>query len=120
MPTYDYECTTCRHTFETFQSMKADPLTDCPSCGASDLRRVISGGTGVIFKGSGFYVNDSRGSSKTTAGESGGAETGAAKTESGAKPKDGAKTDGAAGKEPTPTAASNTGGSSGDTTSKTS
>ena len=114
MPTYDYECTTCRHTFETFQSMKADPLTDCPSCGASDLRRVISGGTGVIFKGSGFYVNDSRGSSKTTGSESGGAETGAAKTESCAK------TDRAAGKEPTPTAAANTGGSSGDTTSKTS
>lgn len=119
MPTYDYECTTCRHTFETSQSMKADPLTDCPSCGAPDLRRVISGGTGVIFKGSGFYVNDSRGSSKTTGTESAGAETGATKTESGAKPKDSAKADRTVSKEPTTAAASNTGSPAG-SASKTS
>ena len=65
MPTYDYECANCQHTLEIFQSMMDDPLTDCPSCGTPQLRRVISGGTGIIFKGSGFYVNDSRGSSKT-------------------------------------------------------
>jgi len=66
MPTYDYECRSCGYRFETFQSMSDDSLTICPDCGKEQLRRLISGGTGVIFKGSGFYVNDSRKSSSTT------------------------------------------------------
>lgn len=66
MPTYDYECRSCGYRFETFQSMSDDSLTICPDCGKDQLRRLISGGTGVIFKGSGFYVNDSRKSSSTT------------------------------------------------------
>jgi len=66
MPTYDYECRTCGHSFETFQSMSDDSLTICPECGKPQLRRLISGGTGVIFKGSGFYVNDSRKKSSTS------------------------------------------------------
>ena len=66
MPTYDYECRYCGHSFETFQSMSDDPLTLCPECGKEQLRRLISGGTGVIFKGSGFYVNDSRSKSSTS------------------------------------------------------
>jgi len=66
MPTYDYECRTCGHSFETFQSMSDDSLTICPECGKPQLRRLISGGTGVIFKGSGFYVNDSRKKSSST------------------------------------------------------
>lgn len=71
MPTYDYQCDHCGHTFETMQSMKDAPLSVCPECSTAALRRLISGGTGVIFKGSGFYVNDSRkagsgGSSSTT------------------------------------------------------
>lgn len=60
MPTYDYQCENCGHTFETMQSMKDAPLSVCPECENSALRRLISGGAGVIFKGSGFYVNDSR------------------------------------------------------------
>lgn len=67
MPTYDYRCDDCGHTFETFQSMKDDPLRDCPACGVSSLRRIITGGTGVIFRGSGFYVNDSRPEAKKAA-----------------------------------------------------
>lgn len=63
MPTYDYQCDSCGHTFETMQSMKDAPLSVCPECENASLRRLISGGTGVIFKGSGFYVNDSRKSS---------------------------------------------------------
>ncbi len=59
MPTYEYECTSCGHTFEAFQSMSDAPLSECPVCGKF-VRRVIFGGSGVIFKGSGFYVNDSR------------------------------------------------------------
>ena len=66
MPTYDYECRSCGYRFETFQSMSDDSLSTCPDCGKEQLRRLISGGTGVIFKGSGFYVNDSRKSSSTT------------------------------------------------------
>jgi putative FmdB family regulatory protein len=57
MPTYEYECKSCGHTFEAFQAMSDDPLKSCPQCG-KDVRRLIFGGTGVIFKGSGFYVTD--------------------------------------------------------------
>jgi putative FmdB family regulatory protein len=63
MPTYDYQCDTCGHDLEVFQSMKDAPLTMCPECNNATLRRVITGGTGIIFKGSGFYVNDSKRSS---------------------------------------------------------
>jgi putative FmdB family regulatory protein len=59
MPTYDYVCQDCGHEFEAFQSMKDDPLTDCPSC-QGKLKRLVGGGTGIIFKGSGFYINDSK------------------------------------------------------------
>ncbi|MBL8967459.1 MAG: zinc ribbon domain-containing protein [Spirochaetaceae bacterium] len=59
MPTYEYECKTCGKTFEAFQSMSDAPLSSCPECG-KPIRRLIGGGTGVIFKGSGFYVNDSK------------------------------------------------------------
>ena len=61
MPTYDYRCSNCGHELEAFQAMSEDPLTDCPNCGTPRLRRLISGGTGVIFRGGGFYVTDSRG-----------------------------------------------------------
>jgi putative FmdB family regulatory protein len=66
MPTYEYECTSCGNTFEAFQSMSEEPLRTCPECGQS-VKRVIGGGMGIIFKGSGFYKNDSRASS--SAGE---------------------------------------------------
>lgn len=57
MPTYEYECTVCGHTFEEFQAITDKPLAKCPKCGAP-VRRLISGGAGLIFKGSGFYVTD--------------------------------------------------------------
>jgi len=57
MPTYEYECKICSHTFEAFQSMSDEPLKQCPECG-KEIRRLIFGGAGVIFKGSGFYVTD--------------------------------------------------------------
>ena len=63
MPTYEYECKSCSFSFEAFQSMKDDPLNDCPECG-KEVRRLINGGAGVIFKGSGFYVTDKSKSSK--------------------------------------------------------
>ncbi len=60
MPTYDYECEHCGHTFEAFQSIKAEPLKTCPSCKRKALRRLIGCGAGVIFKGAGFYATDYR------------------------------------------------------------
>jgi len=57
MPTYGYECKSCAHSFDYFQSMKDEPLKVCPKCG-KELRRLITGGTGIIFKGNGFYVTD--------------------------------------------------------------
>jgi putative FmdB family regulatory protein len=59
MPTYEYECKSCAHNFEAFQSINEPPLSNCPRCGR-EVRRLIRGGTGVIFKGSGFYVTDKK------------------------------------------------------------
>jgi len=57
MPHYDYQCEKCGNTFEVFQSMTEEPLKICPACKGS-LKRLISGGAGIIFKGSGFYKTD--------------------------------------------------------------
>jgi len=57
MPTYEYVCTACGHEFEAFQRISAEPLTTCPACGGR-VQRKISGGAGLIFKGSGFYQTD--------------------------------------------------------------
>jgi putative FmdB family regulatory protein len=65
MPTYDYVCDACQHEFESFQSIKADPLKKCPECGKMKLRRRIGPGAAVIFKGSGFYQTDYRSESYT-------------------------------------------------------
>lgn len=58
MPTYQYRCSTCDNRFDAFQKFSEDPLTDCPVCGGS-VRRVIQP-VGVVFKGTGWYINDSR------------------------------------------------------------
>jgi len=57
MPTYEYECTDCGYQFTKFQKMSDEPVKVCPKCSGS-VRRLISGGAGMIFKGSGFYVTD--------------------------------------------------------------
>jgi len=57
MPTYDYECTKCKHTFEILQKMSDKPLEKCPKCGAI-VKRLIGKGSGIIFKGTGFYETD--------------------------------------------------------------
>jgi putative FmdB family regulatory protein len=74
MPTYEYVCTSCGADFDVFQSMSDAPLKVCPTCGNS-VRRKINGGTGIIFKGSGFYKNDSRKSSAPRGSASGGDAT---------------------------------------------
>ncbi|MGD9611421.1 MAG: FmdB family zinc ribbon protein [Kiritimatiellia bacterium] len=57
MPTYDYECRKCGHRFEKFQSITAPSLKTCPKC-KGKVARLITGGAGIIFKGSGFYQTD--------------------------------------------------------------
>lgn len=57
MPTYDYKCENCDHMFEYFQAMSDLPLKKCPECNGK-IRRLVSGGSGLIFKGSGFYLTD--------------------------------------------------------------
>ena len=64
MPTYEYRCKACGHDLEVVQAFADDALTTCPSCGAEELRKVFVS-VGISFKGSGFYKNDSRGSSST-------------------------------------------------------
>ena len=64
MPTYQYACTECGHAFEQFQSFSDDALTECPEC-QGRLRKVFNA-VGVVFKGSGFYRNDSRDKKSST------------------------------------------------------
>jgi len=59
MPTYSYRCTKCGHEFEEFQSITASPITFCPECEGL-VERIITGGAGLLFKGSGFYITDYR------------------------------------------------------------
>ena len=70
MPTYEYFCDNCHETIELFQSMKEKPAEVCPKCGEKKLRRVISGGVGVIFKGSGFYCTDYKGKNASSTSSS--------------------------------------------------
>jgi len=83
MPTYGYECKSCGHNFDVFQSMKDDPIKTCPEC-EKPVRRLINGGNGVIFKGSGFYVNDkgSQGSGSKGSGSNGSSSSNESKSES--------------------------------------
>ena len=59
MPTYEYECQKCDHRFEEFQSMTDEPVKTCSLCGG-EVKRLISGGGGLLFKGNGFYITDHR------------------------------------------------------------
>ncbi|WP_155368868.1 FmdB family zinc ribbon protein [Catellatospora vulcania] len=73
MPTYQYACTACGHQLEAVQSFADEPLTECPTCEGT-LRKLFSS-VGVVFKGSGFYRTDSRGSGSATAPASSGSSS---------------------------------------------
>ena len=94
MPTYDYECDACGHTFEKFQSITAKPIRNCPACGRAKVRRLIGIGAGMIFKGSGFYQTDYRSDSyKQGAQQAKPAADAPAETPKADKPKPKTKTD---------------------------
>jgi putative FmdB family regulatory protein len=67
MPTYTYRCNNCEYQFDIKQRMADNPLTDCPECEATGSLRKVLNSVGIVFKGSGFYVTDSRGKKSTTA-----------------------------------------------------
>jgi len=71
MPIYEYRCNGCGHEFEQFQGIKDDAVKMCPICNEKKVERLISGGTGLIFKGSGFYITDYKNSHVTTPSDSG-------------------------------------------------
>ncbi|MFF9865163.1 FmdB family zinc ribbon protein [Streptomyces sp. NPDC013953] len=87
MPTYQYQCTECGEGLEAVQKFTDDALTECPSC-KGRLKKVFSA-VGIVFKGSGFYRNDSRGasSSSSPASSSSSSSTSASSTSSSASPK---------------------------------
>lgn len=94
MPTYEYECAKCRKTFEVFQSMKDDALTSCPKeqCqmkkwGKGKVKRMLGGGAGLIFKGSGFYITDYRSDGYKSAAKKDSGDSGAKKSETKAESK---------------------------------
>ena len=64
MPTYEYRCGACGHLFEKLQSFSEKPIRKCPECGKLSVKRLISSGAGIIFKGSGFYQTDYKKTSK--------------------------------------------------------
>jgi putative FmdB family regulatory protein len=89
MPTYDYECDACGHTFELFQSISEPVKKKCPDCGKPKLRRLFGTGAAVVFKGSGFYQTDYRSdsykkaaSADKPAGDSSSSSDGGKKSES--------------------------------------
>ncbi|MBI5150923.1 MAG: zinc ribbon domain-containing protein [Candidatus Omnitrophica bacterium] len=68
MPTYEYECSACGHTLEVLQSISDKKLKKCPKCGKLRLNRLIGTGSGIIFKGTGFYETDYKKKSAPKAG----------------------------------------------------
>ena len=76
MPTYEYQCQKCKHCFSEFQRIVDPPIKDCPKCGKKDcVEQIISGGSGLIFKGSGFYETDYKRKSSSGGGGSSGSDS---------------------------------------------
>jgi putative FmdB family regulatory protein len=72
MPTYEYQCKKCGHCFSEFQRIVDPPIKDCPKCKKKDcVEQIISGGSGLIFKGSGFYITDYKRKSSSRSSSSG-------------------------------------------------
>ncbi len=94
MPTYDYECDNCEHTFELFQGINDPVKRKCPECGRMKLRRLIGPGAAIVFKGSGFYQTDYRSESYKKGAEAERKSSEAAKSKGGkSEGKSGGKSD---------------------------
>lgn len=112
MPTYEYRCPECGNEFEKFGKMSDPPVMECTRCGAEAIRK-ISGGAGLLFKGSGFYITDYRGEGykKAAEGDKGGSSSssggGESKSEPAAAPKSDSKSSGSS-----PSGGSSSGGGS--------
>ncbi|MEU7434725.1 FmdB family zinc ribbon protein [Streptomyces sioyaensis] len=107
MPTYQYQCTECGEGLEAVQKFSDDALTECPSCNGR-LKKVFSA-VGIVFKGSGFYRNDSRGSSSSSSPAKTSASSGTASSSDSSSSSSGSSETKAA----APAAASSSGSSSG-------
>jgi putative FmdB family regulatory protein len=82
--TYEYVCTGCGHLWEAEQRISAEPLKECPACGAAKARRQVSGGMGFILKGGGWYADGYSSSGKKGGGfSSGSSETSKSSTPAG-------------------------------------
>ncbi|MFC1554659.1 FmdB family zinc ribbon protein [candidate division KSB1 bacterium] len=92
MPTYEYKCDSCGHDFEEFQGIKENPIETCPVCNEK-VHRVINGGAGLIFKGTGFYITDYK-NSNSSFGRNGkkGSSSNGSNGSNGTKKKSGEKT----------------------------
>src|SRR3954454_17700060 len=89
MPTYDYKCDACGHTFEKFQRITAAPIRKCPKCGKNKVKRLVGTGGGLIFKGSGFYITDYRSEGYKSAAKADSGNGSAGETSAGNKGGDG-------------------------------
>lgn len=87
MPTYEYACPKCDHAFELFQSMRDEPLKQCPKCRKTGLKRLVGHGAGLIFKGTGFYITDYKNKPQKKEGADQPAAAGADKPAAGAADK---------------------------------
>jgi putative FmdB family regulatory protein len=107
MPTYDYACDACKHGFEAFEPITAEPQKKCPKCKKKKLRRLFGAGAGLVFKGSGFYQTDyrSEGYKKSAAADKPATDAPASDSSS-TKTEGSAKSDGKAKSEPQPAKAS--------------
>lgn len=93
MPTYGYRCESCQQEFDVWQRMTDEPGATCPTCGGKGKRQFFP--AGLVFKGSGFYVTDSRGSvPSTSSSSSNGSSEGGGKTSKTTKPDAGSSSSG--------------------------
>jgi len=92
LPTYEYKCDRCEELFERFQKITDPPLKKCPVCDGK-LTKLISGGIGIIFKGSGFYVNDSKNAKNSSFTPKGSENKADDKSTPAQKPEDSKKSD---------------------------
>lgn len=107
MPTYQYQCTECGEGLEAVQKFTDDALTECPACNGR-LKKVFSA-VGIVFKGSGFYRNDSRGSSSSSSPAKSATTSGTTSSSDSSSSSSGSSDS----KSSAPAAASSTGSSSG-------